>query len=83
MTQHLHLYYDEEGDFLELQVGKPRRGYFRELREGVFERVDEHTKEVIGVAIVGFRERTKDEKGVDFPLPIKLAHTIKKITLEK
>ncbi len=40
MKGNLHLYYDEEGDFLELQVGEPREGYFEEIEKGIFERKD-------------------------------------------
>ncbi len=51
MKGNFHLYYDEAGDYLELQVGEPREGYYEELEDGVFERKGQNTPEVLGVAI--------------------------------
>ena len=36
MKGKLNLYYDEEGDFLELHIGEYTEGYFRNLGKGVF-----------------------------------------------
>lgn len=71
MKGNLHLYYDEEGDFLELQVGEPREGYFEEIKDGVFERRDKKTEEVIGLAIFNVKKRTIR----DISLPIKVELT--------
>lgn len=40
MSTELNLYYDEEGDFLELNIGDYTEGYFKNLGDGVFERID-------------------------------------------
>ena len=66
MKGNLHVYYDEEGDFLELQVGEPRKGYFEEIKDGIFERKDQKTDEVIGVAIFNVKKRSLK----DIPIPI-------------
>jgi len=39
----MKVYYDEEGDFLEISVGKPTKCYASELGQGVFLRIDEKT----------------------------------------
>ena len=41
------LYYDEERDFLEFGIDKPSNGYFRDLGDEVFERVDEKQEKSI------------------------------------
>ncbi len=68
----LNIYYDEEGDFLELHVGKFTKGYFRNLGDGIFERIDEKTGEVMGIAIHGFKKRTKDLKDLEIDLPFEI-----------
>ncbi len=70
MKGKLHLYYDKEGDFLELHVGKYREGAFRNVGKGIFERVDARTKRVTGIAIMGFRKRTAGKKDLEISLPM-------------
>lgn len=70
MKGKLNIYYDEEGDLLEIQVGTSREGTFRNLGKGVFERIDTETKEVVGLTIHGFRKRTHDLKNMPLSLPV-------------
>lgn len=72
MKSQLHLYYDEEGDFLEFQVGDYAEGYFKNLGDGIFERVDKQTNRVTGIAIHGFKKRTQGLKEVKLSLPVKM-----------
>ena len=72
MSNELNLYYDEEGDFLELNVGDYTEGYFKNLGEGIFERVDKKTNKVTGIAIHGFKKRTQGLKDIKLTLPIKI-----------
>ncbi len=62
MKGELNLYYDEEGDFLEFHIGKYTEGYFKNLGNGIFERKDKKTDKVTGIAIMGFKKRTKGLK---------------------
>ena len=71
----MHLYYDEEGDFLEISIGKHTEGYFRNLGKGIFERVDKKTKEVKGVAVMGFKKRTQRLKDTSVSLPFTIELT--------
>ena len=69
----MHLYYDEEGDFLEINLDNYKNeGFFRNLGKGIFERIDKKTNKVVGVAIMGFKKRTQDLKDVEVNLPIQL-----------
>ncbi len=72
MKENLYIYYDDEGDFLELNVGEYTKGYFRDVGEGVSERIDEKTGKVTGIAILGFKRRTEGQKEVKVPLPVKI-----------
>lgn len=72
MSNKLNLYYDEEGDFLELNIGDYKEGYFKNLGDGIFERIDKKTKKVTGIAIHEFRKRTQGLKDVKVSLPVKI-----------
>ena len=69
MKNKTRLYYDEEGDFLEISVGNPTKCYAEEIEPGVFVRVDEKTGEVKSVSILDFRRRS-NLKDIEFSLPI-------------
>lgn len=71
MKGNLHVYYDEEGDFLEFQVGEPREGYFEEIKDGIFERRDSKTDEIIGIAIFSVKKRTLQD--ISLPVKVELA----------
>lgn len=72
MKGNMNIYYDEEADFLEINLGKYTRGYFRDIGEGLSERVDEKTGKVTGIAIMSFRKRTQNLKDLKLSLPIKI-----------
>ncbi|MBI2109691.1 hypothetical protein HYT58_00770 [Candidatus Woesearchaeota archaeon] len=71
MKEKVHIYYDEEGDLFELQLGKPRKGYFRDIGRGISERIDEKTGKVIGIMIIGFRKRMSKLKEIELSFPFK------------
>ena len=72
MKEHLRVYYDEDGDFLEISAGKPARCYATELEPGVFLRKDEKTEEVKSIGILGFKKRSKPLKEIKLDLPIRV-----------
>ncbi len=73
MKDQLHVYYDEEADFLEITMGKFSNSYCRDIEEGVFERINGDTGKVVGIGILSFRERPGRIKEIDIKLPWKLA----------
>jgi hypothetical protein len=75
MKGKLHIYYDKEGDFLEFTAGKPTKGYLKDVGHDVFERIDEKTGEVRGLAIFNFKKRTAKLKPIDVSLPVKIKLT--------
>ena len=62
MKTELNIYYDEEGDFLEINIGGYTESYFKEIDFYVAERIDEKTKEKTGIAIISFKELIKKNK---------------------
>ena len=69
MNDQLTIYYDEEGDFLEMSVGDDAKGSFKNMGDDIFERID---KKNYGIAIHGFRKRTQGQKNSKLSLPVKI-----------
>ena len=72
MKDHLRVHYDEEGDFLEISVGKPTKCIANEVKPGVFIRRDEKTDEVKSIGILDFKTRTKNVKDIEVTVPVKI-----------
>lgn len=72
MKEELSVYYDEEGDLLELRIGKPTVGYFKDLGNDIFQRIDDKTGEIRGFSILNFKKRTEKLKPVEVYLPVKI-----------
>ncbi|MBI2523488.1 DUF2283 domain-containing protein [Candidatus Woesearchaeota archaeon] len=68
----MNVYYDEEGDFLEISIGKPTKCHAEEVQPGIFLRKDEKTNEIKSVGIVSFKKRSKDMKDIKLDLPIEV-----------
>ena len=49
--------YDEEADVLYLSLGEPHPAVGVDIGEGVILRYDEARKEVVGLTLIGLRER--------------------------
>ena len=72
MNGNLHIYYDQEGDFLEINLGNFPASYIRDIDEGIFERIDEKTGKVVGIGVLSFKKRTANQKDIDLKLPLKM-----------
>jgi len=68
----MRVYYDEEGDFLEISIGKPSKCIASELGNGVFIRKDEKSEEVKSIGILGFKKRAKDLKDIKLDVPVEV-----------
>jgi len=75
MKGKLCIYYDEEGDFLEITLGNYSEGYFENLGDGIFKRIDKKAGNITGIAIAGFKKRTKKLEELEISLPIKMEIT--------
>lgn len=63
----VRVWFDKEADLLEVQLGKPRKGFFKDAGDDAFLRVD--TKgNVIGFAILNVSKREKKTEEVELPI---------------
>lgn len=72
MNNKTRLYYDEEGDFLEITKGDISNCYFDNLGKGIFQIVDKITGEIKGISIHSFKARTKSDS-IKLELPFKFS----------
>ncbi len=72
MKGQMQIYYDEESDFLEINIGKYTRGYFKDVDEGIAERIDEKTGKVTGIAILGFKKISQLKGKVNLPVKLEI-----------
>lgn len=74
----LRVWFDPKGDFLEVGLSRPRKGFFKDVGEDVFVRVDEKGN-VMGFAIFNVTKRM--EKVREMKLPVKASFSkMKKAT---
>ena len=50
--------YDEEADVLYISVGEPRPAIGADIGDGIIVRYNEKKREIVGITILGFKERT-------------------------
>jgi len=73
MNGPIDIYYDKEGDFLEITIANPpKESYCEDIHEDVFIRKDEEIGEVIGIGILNFKECAKDFKNIFANVPVKI-----------
>lgn len=70
MEKGLDIWWDEEGDFLEITIGKPRKGFCRELGNDMFERIDAKTGKIIGFGILNFSKHFTSKKELRIPIKV-------------
>jgi len=55
--EHLNWDYDEDADVLYISIGLPRKALGVDIGEGVIIRYLEETREVVGLTVLGMKER--------------------------
>ena len=71
MEKEISVWFDKEGDYLEITFGKPRKGYFKEIKDDVLQRIDSNTGKALGFAFINFSKHFgKMEKPEEIKLPI-------------
>ncbi|MEK6830101.1 MAG: hypothetical protein AABY15_08355 [Nanoarchaeota archaeon] len=71
MDGEMTLYYDEEGDFLEITFGDISNCHFDNTGKGIFRIIDKTTGEIKGISIHSFKARSKTLDEIKFQLPFK------------
>jgi uncharacterized protein YuzE len=60
-AEHIRRDYDEEADVLYLSVGEPRPALGIDVGDGLIVRYDEGRREVVGLPVIGLRQRVDQE----------------------
>ena len=71
MDSEMTLYYDEEGDFLEITFGDISDCYFDNNGTGIFKIINKLNGEVKGIVIHNFKARSKNLDEIKFNLPFR------------
>ena len=76
MEGKINFFFDEEGDVLDITIGKPRKAVAKELKNDIAIRVDPQSGEVVGIVILNFLKRFRLEKKPEkIELPVKVTIT--------
>ena len=66
----MRFFYDDEGDVLDISIGKPKKAKSEEIGNDVIVRKDRKGK-VVGFTILNFEKRSEKEKGFNIPVEAK------------
>ena len=69
------MFFDKEGDILDISLGDPRVAISREVGDDILIRVDPKTNEVLGITILNFEKRFERTKKEIFPITVALAQS--------
>ncbi len=80
MKEAIDVYYDEEGDYLEVSFGAPpKKEYTEQLDSEVLITRDEDTNEIKSIGIIAFKKRAKEDilkrvlKQLGMSIPIEIS----------
>ena len=68
----MSIYYDEEGDYLEIFIEGSSPTYGEEIDDDITLFKKEGTDEVVGVGILNFKERTRNLSEIKLNLPFEV-----------
>jgi uncharacterized protein YuzE len=69
----IDIYYDKEGDFLEITIlNPPKESYCEDISEDVYIRKAEKSGEVIGLGILNFTLHAKDLREILEKVPLRI-----------
>ena len=66
----MRFFYDDEGDVLDISIGKPKKAKSEEIGNDIIVRKDKRGK-VVGFTILNFEKRSEKEKGFNIPVEAK------------
>jgi len=72
MKGKLSIYYDEEGDYLEIFIEDESPTYGEEIGEDLTLIKKEKTNEIVGISILNFKKRTKSLQNINLNLPFEI-----------
>ena len=69
MKGKMRVYYDDEGDYLEIRIGEPIENYGEDVDNDITIFRDEKTDEVVGIGILNFKKKA-NSNNLEVNLPI-------------
>jgi uncharacterized protein YuzE len=75
MEKRLRMFFDKEGDVLDISIGDPREAISKEVGGDILIRVDPKTNEVLGITILNFEKRFEQRKTEVFPVSAALTQS--------
>ncbi len=73
MEKRLKMFFDKEGDVLDISIGDPREAISKEVGDDLLIRVAPKTSEVLGITILNFEKRFEQTKTEIFSITAVLA----------
>ena len=72
MNEGMQVKYDKEGDILKITIGSHGKSKYKELGDGVFQCIDEKTKETTAIAIFTFKKRMEAGQTIEIPASLRI-----------
>lgn len=72
MKGKLSIYYNEEGDYLEIFTKTNKPSYGEDITPGITIFKDEETDEIIGIGILNFKHKIKELEHLELNLPFEI-----------
>ena len=72
MEKQMRIYYDEEGDFLQIMFREPTEDYGDHISKDIVFFKDVNSDEIIGIGVYNFKKHSKDLNNILINLPIKI-----------
>ncbi|GAI26278.1 unnamed protein product [marine sediment metagenome] len=79
MKGKMNIYYDEEGDYLEIFIENKSPTYGEDIEEDITLFKTEETDEIVGIGILNFKKRTKSLKDIKLNLPFEVNFSTLKV----
>lgn len=76
----MNIYYDEEGDYLEIFIEHSSPTYGEEIGDDITLLKKEETGEVVGIGVLNFKKRTKALNDIKINLPFEVNFSALKTT---
>ena len=70
MKEKIHVYYDAEGDYLEMRFGEPTESHYDKIGKDTYVRIDEKTGEKTGYAIFNVQKVSSPLKTIEIEIPL-------------
>ena len=72
MDKKTRIYYDEEGDYLEIFIENSSPTYGEDFGDDITLIKKEKTNKIVGIGILNFKERSKSLKDIKIDLPFEI-----------